>query len=215
MSRLVDVWPLADLSLHTPRLTLRPTRDEDLGPLADAANAGIHDPDFMPFSHPWTDADPRTVGREMATYQWQVRAAAQRDDWTINFVVLLDDRPVGSQSLRARKFDVLRTVSSGSWLTRSVQGQGLGTEMRAAILLFSFDWLDAEFALSGAASGNEASLAVSRRLGYQENGMTRHETRPGQVIDHVELRLAAAQFIRPDWELTVTGFEGAGEGLWG
>ena len=214
MSRLADVWPLANLTLTTPRLTLRPIRDDDLGPLADAANAGIHDPDFMPFARPWTDAEPRTLGREMAKYQWRVRAAAHREDWTINFVVLLDEQPVGSQSLEARNFDLLRTVSSGSWLTRSVQGQGLGTEMRAAILLFSFDWLGAEFANSGAALGNEASLGVSRRLGYRENGMTRHETRPGVVIDHVELRLAAAEFIRPDWELTVTGFEEAGEGLW-
>jgi RimJ/RimL family protein N-acetyltransferase len=169
----------------------------------------------MPFARPWTDADPRTLGQEMAKYQWRIRAAANRQDWTINFVVLLDDQPVGSQSLEAHNFDLLRTVSSGSWLTRSVQGQGLGTEMRAAILLFSFDWLGAEFANSGAATGNEASLGVSRRLGYRENGVSRHETRPGVVIDHVDLRLAAADFIRPDWELTVTGFEGAGEGLWG
>jgi RimJ/RimL family protein N-acetyltransferase len=215
MSRLADVWPLSDLTLTTPRLTLRPIRDDDLAPLADAANAGIHDPDFMPFARPWTDADPRTLGHEMAKYQWRIRAAANRQDWTINFVVLLDDQPVGSQSLEAHNFDLLRTVSSGSWLTRSVQGQGLGTEMRAAILLFSFDWLGAEFANSGAARGNEASLGVSRRLGYRENGVSRHETRPGEVIDHIELRLAAADFIRPDWELTVTGFEGAGEGLWG
>lgn len=214
MSELVDVWPLGGLTLQTPRLTLRPIRDEDLGPLADAANAGIHDPDFMPFARPWTDADPRTLGREMAKYQWRVRAAARKDDWTINFVVLLDDEPVGSQSLEAQNFDLVRTVNSGSWLTRSVQGQGLGTEMRAAILLFSFDRLGAEFALSGALHGNEASLAVSRRLGYQENGVTRHETRPGLVIDHVELRLAASELIRPAWKLTVTGFEGAGEGLW-
>ena len=214
MSQLVDVWPLADLELSTPRLTLRPIRDDDLGPLADAANAGIHDPAVMPFARPWTDADPRTLGRELAMYQWHVRSAARRDDWTINFVVLLDDQPVGSQSLRAKNFDVLRTVSSGSWLTRAVQGRGLGTEMRAAILLFSFDLLHAEFAASGAAAWNEASLAVSRRLGYRENGMTRHETRPGEVIDHVELRLAASEFIRPEWKLTVSGFEGSGEGLW-
>jgi hypothetical protein len=84
MSRLADVWPLADLTLTTPRLTLRPIRDDDLAPLADAANAGIHDPDFMPFARPWTDADPRTLGQEMAKYQWRIRAAANRQDWTIN-----------------------------------------------------------------------------------------------------------------------------------
>ncbi|MFT0139022.1 hypothetical protein ACEK07_23205 [Alcanivoracaceae bacterium MT1] len=53
---LDEVWPLFGLEIRTPRLTLRPVRDEDLPGLARAALDGVHDPARMPFGAPWTDA---------------------------------------------------------------------------------------------------------------------------------------------------------------
>lgn len=55
------------------------------------------------------------------------------------------------QDVSAHEFPLLRTVHSGSWLTQSVQGRGIGREMRAAILLLAFDHLGAAAALSEAA----------------------------------------------------------------
>ena len=57
-------WPLFDLEVRTPRITLRYIDDEMAVRLVDLANRGIHDPDRMPFSIPWTDVpSPR--------FEWQ------------------------------------------------------------------------------------------------------------------------------------------------
>lgn len=72
--------------------------------------------------------------------------------------------------MRAESFAIHRTVDTGSWLGRAYQGRGLGREMRGAVLGFAFDGLGARVAESSAFLDNAASNAVSRGLGYEENG---------------------------------------------
>jgi GNAT superfamily N-acetyltransferase len=55
---------------------------------------------------------------------------------------------VGSQGVGGRDFAVLREVHTGSWLERRYQGQGIGTQMRAAVLALAFDGLEAQSAVS-------------------------------------------------------------------
>ena len=86
-------------------------------------------------------------------------------------MVEFEGAPIGSQSLMGHEFAVHRTVDTGSWLGREFQGRGLGKEMRAAGLAFAFDGLGARFACSSAFLDNGPSNAVSRSLGYEENGM--------------------------------------------
>lgn len=100
-------------------------------------------------------------------------------------------------------------MNTGSWLTKSMQGRGLGTEMRAALLLFAFDVLGAEWAESGAASWNGASLDVSKKLGYELNGVTRVAPRTGEPVDEQRVRLEKTAFVRPDWSISVRGAEAA------
>ena len=73
----------------------------------------------------------------------------------------------------------MRTVETGSWLGRLHQGQGLGREMREAIVHLAFAGLGAQEALSGAFEDNVASLATSRAVGYEENGEARGARRDG------------------------------------
>lgn len=207
MTLLTDVWPLFGLELRTPRLSLTPIRDEQLPELVDAVLAGIHDPARMPFGVPWTDAPRDVLIRETVKHQWRQRCSVERDHWTINFAVSFEGRVVGMQDVSAREFSILRTVRSGSWLTQSVQGRGIGREMRAAILLFAFDRLGAETALSEAAEWNSASLGVSRGLGYEPNGVSEVVARAGEVTRQVHMRLEAGRFRRPDWALEVNGAE--------
>ncbi|GGI44550.1 RimJ/RimL family protein N-acetyltransferase [Agromyces flavus] len=202
---LEDVWPLFRLRLRTPRLELRLARDEDLGPLVDAALAGIHDPSVMPFAAPWTDAEPDVQRRGLAQHVWRQRAALERDEWTLLFAVLHDGVPVGLQDVRGHRFPARRTISTGSWLTASKQGLGLGKEMRAAVLIWAFDHLGAEVAETSAADWNGASLGVTKSLGYRENGVSRLETRPGEVSIDVRFRLEPGWLVRPDWTLEVDG----------
>lgn len=207
MTGLNDVWPLFGLALRTPRLFLTPIRDEQLPELIDAVLAGIHDPAVMPFGVPWTDAPRDVLIRETVKHQWRQRLSVEPGNWTINFAVSFEGRVVGMQDVSARDLPLLRTVHSGSWLTQSVQGQGIGREMRAAILLFAFDHLGASVALSEAADWNAASLGVSRGLGYEPNGVSDVVSRPGEVSRQTHLRLEAGRFIQPEWKLRVDGLE--------
>ncbi|GAA4267136.1 GNAT family protein [Frondihabitans peucedani] len=202
------VWPLFGLSLRSPRLELRPVRDDDLPALVDAAVAGVHDPERSPFGVPWTDAPPAELAHSFAAYHWGLRAGSSPEKWALAFTILHNGEPVGVQQLDATEFARDRTVDSGSWLTRRMQGRGLGTEMRAAILLFAFDHLGARTARSSAMVWNTPSLAVSRRLGYVDDGLTRIEPRPGEPVDEQRLRLERDAFVRPEWTLDVRYPEG-------
>ncbi|MCU0268953.1 MAG: GNAT family N-acetyltransferase [Acidimicrobiales bacterium] len=166
-----DVWPLFGLCLRTPRLTLRPVDPSAAFALGDLAHQeGIHDPHVMPFLVPWTDAEPLALRR--GTFQFHARCWAEWsvERWHLPFAVWEGDRLVGTQALFAEQFPDRRVVSSGSWVARPAQGQGVGKEMRAAVLHLAFEGLGARRAESGAWSDNVPSIAVSRALGYRENG---------------------------------------------
>jgi RimJ/RimL family protein N-acetyltransferase len=167
----------------------------------------------MPFGVPWTDAEPTTLTRSLAQYHWKLRSGVSRDSWGVSFTVLHQGTPVGVQELHARRFAARKTVESGSWLALGHQGHGLGTEMRAALLLFSFDHLGAEWAESSAVAWNEPSLRVSAKLGYELNGVTRAQTRADEVVDEVRVRLRREGFARPSWSLITEGVEAATEFL--
>jgi RimJ/RimL family protein N-acetyltransferase len=201
-----EQWPLRDLVLGTPRLELRPDDDPGLDELVEVAYGGVHDPATMPFLTPWTDADPRYLGRGILQHHWSERARLAPKSWSLHFLIRHGGAVLGVQTLIGNDFGVLRTVSSGSWLGRAHQGHGFGTEMRAAVLQFSFDHLGAVAANSGAFADNPASLRVSERLGYRPNG-TRKHLRRDEPATEVLLRLTPDDFVRPDWTLQVTGLD--------
>ncbi|MER5261408.1 GNAT family protein [Actinosynnema sp. NPDC002837] len=200
----MDHWPLHDLVLRTPRLELRPDDDESLTELVDLALDGVHPPDRMPFGVAWTDAPRERLGINTLQHYWHVRSTLSPQRWTVNFIVRLDGRVVGQQSLGADDFPVLREVTSGSWVGLRHQGRGIGTEMRAAVLAFAFDHLGAVAARSSAFDDNLASHGVSRRLGYRPDG-TFAQVRRGEPARQTRLLVTPGTFRRPDWALAVTG----------
>ena len=192
--RMTSYWPLFGLTITTSRLVLRPPTDEDFPDLLAAIDAGIHDPAVMPFSMAWTDKPGAERERESVQWWWRQRAAWQPDDWSLPLAVCLDGRPVGMQDVNGKRFALLRTVQTGSWLTREVQGRGLGKEVRAAALQLAFEGLGAEAAESEAFADNAASLGVSRALGYRDNGR-RLEAPRGTPQEVVGLRLTRAEWL--------------------
>ena|SRR5271154_2928424 len=52
--------------------------------------------------------------------------------------VYLDGRPVGVQDVWASDFARVRSVGTGSWITRTDQGHVYGTEARQAVLELAF-----------------------------------------------------------------------------
>jgi RimJ/RimL family protein N-acetyltransferase len=157
----------------------------------------------MPFTIPWTDTPPPRRHRESLKFWWSARANWSPESWNFTGAVWVDGAPVGAQGLGARNFARLRTVETGSWLGRQHQGQGLGKEMRAAILHLAFEGLGAIEAMSGAFHDNRASLGTSKSLGYTENGdrlMLRRD-RPDRIIDLKLDRAAWASRRRDDIEI--------------
>lgn len=201
-----EPWPLWGLELRTPRLTLRPDDDAGVAELMAEAGRGIHPPELMPFTMPWTDAEPEQLVRGGFQHHWRVRGASTPDNWTVNFLVRLDGRVIGTQTLGAAEFALLRQVDTGSWLGMRFQGRGLGTEMRAAVLMLAFDHLGARAARSDAFEDNPRSLGVSRRLGYQLDGTTVVSRRGAPAVS-VRQVVTAQRFAghRPDWKLEVNG----------
>lgn len=186
-------WPLSGLRLTTPRLELRLPDLDQLAALGSLAADGVHDPAVQPFTVPWTDAEPAQRGRNVLQYHWRCWGEWQPEQWVLNLVVLHDGIVVGTQGISARDFAVCREVSTGSWLGRAHQGRGLGTEMRAAVLHLAFAGLGAQHAVSGALDHNTASLTVSRKLGYRDDGVERHSVRGTAALVH-RLRLTAEQW---------------------
>ncbi len=204
--QVCDPWPLRHLVLRTPRLELRPDDDEGLLELVAAARAGVHPPGQMPFAVAWTDASPAQIGIGTLQYHWSRRAALRAEAWDVHFLVRFEGRVIGTQGLSATDFAVTREVSSGSWIGLAHQRLGLGTEMRAAILALAFDHLGARTARSTAFTDNVASLTVSRRLGYVEDGSLALARR-GRAATEVRLLLTPETFVPPTWTVAVSGLD--------
>ncbi|MFE3194644.1 GNAT family N-acetyltransferase [Nocardia sp. NPDC059240] len=186
-------WPVAGLRVRTPRLELRMPDLEDLGALGALAAAGVHSPDVQPFTAEWTDVEPAERARRVLRFHWQCWADWQPEEWSLNLVVLHDGELVGTQSLGATNFAVCAEVNTGSWLGLAHHGQGIGTEMRAAVLELAFAHLGAESATSGAFEDNVGSYGVSRKLGYEQDGIALHAIR-GKAAVIRRLRLSRARW---------------------
>ena len=185
----MEHWPLFNLHIETPRLTLSYPTDAQLDLLATLAANGIHTTDYMPFSAPWTRQAPPQLQQNLLQYHWMLRAQWKPEAWELPLVAIVEDAVVGTQSLMADAFPVTRVVGTGSWLGREYQGQGLGTEMRAAILHLAFAGLHARVAYTSAYSDNLASLGVTRALGYSSNG-SRRVNREGQPALQLHFELS-------------------------
>lgn len=200
-------WPLFDLVVTTPRLTLRYVDDGLAVRLAALAAQGIHPPEQMPFSVPWTRAEPGQLEQQSLQYYWRTRADTAPDAWELLFAACEGDEVLGVQGVSATSFAVTRTVSTGSWLGQQHQGRGVGREMRAAVLHLAFAGLGAELATTSAFADNTASLAVTRALGYRQNGWEISD-REGTPARHLRFVME-----RADWEpqrrddIAVSGLE--------
>jgi RimJ/RimL family protein N-acetyltransferase len=189
----VNVEALWQLRLVTPRLVLRLPTEPELDQLYAVAEAGIHPPEEMPFAVAWTDDLQRERFLDFHREAW---ALWTPERWTCNLVTFVDGNPIGTQEISADNFAETREVGTGSWLGTPFQGQGYGTEQRAAVLEFAFRGLGAATATSGAVEHNIASQRVSAKLGYTLTG-TRELAPRGEPVLHYDYRLEAGDWSSP------------------
>jgi RimJ/RimL family protein N-acetyltransferase len=177
---MIHTYPPLNLQVRTPRLTLAGATDELLEQLVPVVRAGIVGAGPLPFDDPsslYADSPDREW--RWLRRVWAGRARVEPDFWRLYFAVLVDGEPIGMQDLIGHDFDRFATVTTFSWLAPNRRGNGIGKEMRAAVLHLAFAGLGAREAGSDAFTDNHASNQVSRALGYEPNGTT-WDTRRGE-----------------------------------
>jgi RimJ/RimL family protein N-acetyltransferase len=201
---LATLFPPFGLRIEAGPLVLRPITDDVLPTLVDLALGGIHDPQMMPFYVPWTDAPPERLPMMFTQYHWGVRSSFTPEHWALELAVEHEGRIVGVQAFATHAYPVTRTGETGSWLGLPHHGRGIGTMMRQAVCAFIFDHLDADEITSAAFTDNPASNAVSRKVGYQPNGVQRKTRREGEWKGSQQWILTRETFNRGP-EITVSG----------
>ena len=197
-------WPLYDVVVRTPRLELRLPDEDQLVALAKLAGEGVHDPSWMPMTG-WTDQPSPQLERGVLHWHWGRRANWRPNDWGFEAVTLVDGEVVGTQGMAAHDFGTLRGVETGSWIGLRFQGQGIGKEMRAAMLHLAFAGLDALVANSAYWHDNAPSHHVSASLGYEPNGVRWALRRSARDVEQVvQLRREVWEERRRD-DITIEG----------
>lgn len=205
---MIDLAPLFDVRLQTPRLELRLGTPAEIDELGELAMRGIHPPDEMPFSVPWTDRIGQPgFGEGFAGFHRDQLTSWSPSDWHLDLLVWAEGDLVGNQEMYARDFRETSVVGTGSWLGAAFQGRGIGTEMRVAVLELAFRGLGAAAATSGWLEGNLSSARVSEKLGYVETGIG--EISPRNIpVPHHDLRLERENWVSP-FPLEISGLEPA------
>jgi len=200
-----ELWPPFGLKIACGPVTLSPVRDADLPELVALAHSGVHAPSAMPFCFPWTVGTRDEVRLRLLQYHWAQRAAMTPASWTLETTVRVNGEVVGCQGISTKDYLATRTGETGSWLGMKHHGRGLGTVMRQVLCAFMFDHLGAAEVTSAAFVDNPASLAVSRKVGYRENGVTRVKRREDELALSQGLVLTAETLNRAEHELIVEG----------
>ncbi|NYG55898.1 GNAT family N-acetyltransferase [Nocardioides perillae] len=223
MLTLEEIFPPFGLRIACGDVELTVLRDDDLPELVELVRGGIADQGSpMPFLRAWHEEpyEPGSAGAFPATslaWWWSQRATFAPHGWQLALVVRRAGEVVGLQDLHAEHFAQARHVETGSWLGRAHQGRGTGTLMRRLAVGLAFDGLGAATCGSAYIAGNAASAAVSRKVGYVDNGRQRivQHTRDG-VVGSVEHRVVVTPetFVRPDADVVLEGV-GALRRFWG
>ncbi|MCF4122021.1 GNAT family N-acetyltransferase [Antribacter sp. KLBMP9083] len=105
--------------------------------------------------------------RNVLEYHWDLRSRVDADDWRLNLGIYKNGRIVGVQSMSAKGFLVLGSVTTGSWVAAGLHGHGIGSLARLLVLHLGFEGLAAQEMVCEAYTDNPASNAVSAKLGYR------------------------------------------------
>jgi RimJ/RimL family protein N-acetyltransferase len=199
-------WPLFDLRLTAPDLTLRPMTEADLGAMAELLPADVEQD---PAATRYAIADDH-LRRGIVLHQeyWRSVGTWRPAAWRLGFVVSAAEEIVGFQELEGNDFPTLRTVDTSSFLVQPARGRGYGKQMRRAVLALAFGPMAARAAITSAWHDNHASLGVSRAVGYRWNG-EHYQARGDQVDVMVHMRLARADWVAGDGAqgIEISGFD--------
>jgi RimJ/RimL family protein N-acetyltransferase len=208
----LSVWPVHGVRLTTPDLHLAATVESDLATLGRVLPDDVEqDPRSTRYAGLDAGANRRAV---LAQSYWRALGTWSPRQWALPFTVRRGGEVIGMQWLEGHDPGDGCVVDSSSWLVRQARGAGWGVQMRAAVISFAFGSLGARAAVSSAVLDNEASLGVSRALGYEAShrSMLEHS---GEVLQHLRLERAAWPPARVGTDVAVHGVDLAVLALFG
>jgi RimJ/RimL family protein N-acetyltransferase len=157
----------------------------------------VHRRQERPFLTPWTDGSPADRARSVLQGHWARLGGWSVAQWQLGLGVFRHGDPLGVVWLRARDFLVVREVTTSAWLGLDHQRRGYGTEARTGLLTLAFDHLDATAARTEVFRDNHSSQGVSRKLGYQPDGIS-VDARGTEAVVSDRLRLTRDTWTQQD-----------------
>lgn len=206
--RLAALYAPFGLLVTAGDITLRLLRDADLPAYAELISSPLFADETADSVFDWWLKEPELRLLRGQQHLWKSRAGVRPEEWLLSLGVFQGEDLIGVQDLASRCFSTLGVVDSGSYLRLDKQGRGIGRLMRQMILVLAFDHLGAVRAESGAIVGNDSSLAVSRKCGYELDG-TAVTTNGDRRVEIQRVVVTPQSFVRPDVEVRVSGLTSA------
>jgi RimJ/RimL family protein N-acetyltransferase len=168
---LASYLPLTRIVATSGPVTVRIPTGAEIAEQAAALHAGGLDDEQSRRSLSWQPATPAVAATDTVTNVMSGLATKPGELWVAPFFVFVNGKPIGRQDVRAAPdWQHLRTASTGSYLVNSARGVGYGTHARVCALAVAWA-LGARRSVTAWRVDNAASAAVSRKLGYVENGV--------------------------------------------
>lgn len=116
--------------------------------------------------------------------QWRQRMNGEREG-RVALVALQQGRVVGSASLEQQpRIRRQHCGAIGMGVARDCQGQGIGSQLLAALLDLADNWMNLQRVELTVFSDNEPALALYRKFGFEEEGLLRrYAVRDGVLVD--------------------------------
>lgn len=175
----------------TRRLTLRPVAREDAGALFPLIDNWAVAQWLAVVPWPYTMAD--------MVHFLNVIAAPRASSLFPVFVICRDGAPIGCAEWRgpasASDEPLHQVTELGYWLGEPHWGHGFATEAISALVTYAFETSDTRSIFSSVFEGNEASLRVQQKLGFEVIGKTLRMCRPRRrELPLIQTQLARERF---------------------
>jgi RimJ/RimL family protein N-acetyltransferase len=168
--------------IETSRLVIRCWDPRDAPQLKDALDTSL---EHLRGWLPWAREEPKPLGEKIELLRRFRGMFDLGDDFVYGIFSRDEEEVVGGAGLHRRvgagAFEI------GYWLRASRTGQGLATEMVAALTRVAFDVCQVERVEIRVDPENERSLRIPRRLGYVAEATLRRRLPPND-LDETERR---------------------------
>ncbi|MCP4380868.1 MAG: GNAT family N-acetyltransferase [Hyphomicrobiales bacterium] len=169
--------------IRSPRLELRITEAEDIARLVAQISDFEVAKTLARVPCPYREADAEAF-RSAAS-------AAMALGLDLPLTIALDGELIGGIGLT----DIRGGCDFGYWLGRDYWGKGYASEAGRAFLDHAFENYDTAIIRSGVFIGNDASLRVQEKLGFEVVGRRMvHCLARGRVIEHIDTMLTRERF---------------------